>query len=132
MGYLLLAFCLIPILELWLLIRIGSVLGASSTILLVLTTGVVGVTLARSQGLRVLIKAQEALDMGQPPSEALFDGVCILVGGLLLLTPGFLTDAVGFCLLLPSTRMWFKSYLRYKIEQAFQQGQTIRIYRSGP
>ena len=132
MGYLVFAFIGIPLLEVWLLIRIGTYLGALNTILLVVVTGVAGITLARSQGFRVLIKAQEALDEGRVPSEALFDGMFVLIGGILLLTPGFLTDAVGFCFLLPPIRAALKSYLRARVEASIRQGHTIRIYRSGP
>ena len=131
-GFLLLAFCVVPLVELWLLIRIGSVVGAGSTILLVLITGVLGSILARSQGFRVLIQVQEALNKGQLPTEALFDGAFILAGGILLLTPGFLTDSVGFCFLLPPTRAALKAYFKQRIQRALREGQTIRIIRPGP
>jgi len=130
-SYMVFLFVVVPVLELWLLIRIGTVIGASTTILLVLTTAFVGMALARSQGFQILMRAQEALNRGELPNEALFDGIFILIGGILLLTPGFITDTVGFFFLLPPTRALLKDFLKRKWRRAMQQGRTVYIYRSG-
>jgi len=114
---LLILFITIPLLELALLIKIGTLIGTFNTILLILITGIVGAALAKQQGLGVITRIREDMALGRVPSDELFNGVCILVGGFLLLTPGLLTDALGFSLLIPSTRQGIKKYLRYKLEK---------------
>ena len=101
---LLAAFILVPLIEIGLFIEIGGWLGLWPTLGLILLTAFVGTALLRQQGLATLRRAQSQLDSGQLPAKELFDGVCLLAGGLLLLTPGFFTDAVGFALLIPPFR----------------------------
>lgn len=101
---LLLAFVIVPILEIALLIQVGGWIGAWETIGLVILTAVVGTVLFRTQGFMVLARAQDTLARGGFPAQELFDGVCILVAGVLLLTPGFMTDALGLVLLVPGLR----------------------------
>ncbi len=101
---LLLALAALPIVELALLIRIGGAVGALPTILLVLATGVLGVALARWQGLRAMRQIQEQLARGAVPGRELFDAALIALAGLLLLTPGVVTDGAGFLLLVPPVR----------------------------
>ncbi len=117
---LLLLFTLVPLLELLLLIEAGKLIGTWPTIFLVAATGFLGVILARSQGLQVLARMQRELTAGRLPTEEILDGACILVGGALLLTPGLITDALGFSLLLPCTRKLYKKivlrFLRTKLE----------------
>ena len=100
-GVLLFIFIFVPLVELAILIQVGQWIGLWNTIALVVFTGVLGATLARAQGLSVLMKIQRDLAVGIMPEESLFDGVMILVGGIVLLTPGILTDAMGFFLLIP-------------------------------
>ncbi len=94
----------IPLIEIYLFIQVGGAIGVWSTIGLVVLTAFIGTALLRQQGLATLARAQSELDQQHLPVRELFDGVCLLVGGLLLLTPGFLTDALGFSLLLPPLR----------------------------
>lgn len=101
---LLLLFTVVPLLELYLLVKIGTVVGVWPTIALVLLTGVLGAALARQQGISVLRRLNEDLGSGRIPTDALIDGALILVAGAVLLTPGLLTDALGFFLLIPAGR----------------------------
>ena len=117
---LLILFIGIPLLELALLIKIGTLIGTINTILLILITGTIGAALAKWQGLEVMTRAREELAMGRVPSNELFDGVCILIGGFLLLTPGLLTDLLGFILLIPITREFIKKYIRNILEKKFK------------
>ncbi len=104
MRILFILFIIIPIAEMWLLIKVGEQIGASATILLVLATAVLGVALLKQQGLSTLLRANQRLEKGELPAEELLSGFCLAVGGALLLTPGFLTDTFGFICLLPMTR----------------------------
>lgn len=104
LGWLLLLFTVVPALEIALFLRVGGVLGVPGSVGLVLLTGIVGASLARAQGLAVLLRVQQTLGRGELPSRDLLDGALVLVGGVLLLTPGFLTDCVGLSLLLPPSR----------------------------
>lgn len=116
--------------ELAILIKVGTLIGAGPTILLILFTGVLGASLAQSQGLRVWIGIQNELQAGRIPAEGLLDGLLILIGGVVLLTPGIITDLFGFCLLIPWTRIWFKRWLRIKFEQMMERGETrITFFR---
>lgn len=108
---LLAAFILVPLIEIGLFIEIGGWLGLWPTLGLILLTAFVGTALLRQQGLATLRRAQSQLDSGQLPAKELFDGVCLLAGGLLLLTPGFFTDAVGFALLIPPFRDILRRFL---------------------
>jgi UPF0716 protein FxsA len=114
---LLLMFTLIPLVELWLLIEVGSIIGSFTTILLVASTGFFGVLLARSQGLQIFYRMQEEMRGGSVPADEILDGVCILVGGAVLLTPGLITDLIGFLLLIPVTRELIKKTGRKIIEK---------------
>ena len=97
-------FVLLPLAELFLLIRIGGEIGALPTVALVVLTGVVGAAMARSQGLRVVRDAQVAMSRGEVPSGALLEGVLVFVAGVLLVASGVLTDALGVALLVPKVR----------------------------
>lgn len=101
---LLILFTVAPLVELWLLVEIGQRIGFLATVAIVLTTGVIGAALARWQGLLCLRNAARQLHAGQLPADALLDGLGILLAAVLLVTPGILTDAVGFCLLIPPLR----------------------------
>ena len=101
---LLLLFTVVPLVELFLLVKLGTVVGVGPTIALVIFTGILGAWLARQQGLDVLRRVNEDLSHGRMPTEALMDGVLILIAAAVLLTPGLLTDALGFVLLIPRTR----------------------------
>ncbi len=124
---LILLFTIVPILELALLIKVGTRIGVINTILLTILISVTGAWLARLQGFLVLAKIQTNLGQGVMPSDEMLDGVLILFGGLLLLTPGFITDSVGLLLLFPATRALLKYFLQKKIKQMLQNGKIITI-----
>jgi len=110
----LLLFIIIPIIELYLLISVGSVIGVIPTILLIIITAIIGVQLLKAQGMATLQRLQNELNQGVMPAEALVEGILLLVGGALLLTPGFFTDALGFSCLIPQLRLlWVKLFKRY-------------------
>jgi len=97
-------FLLIPIIEVYLLIQVGSFIGVGWTILLVIFTAVIGVNLLRQQGLSTLMRANQAISQGQIPALEMMEGLLLAVGGALLITPGFFTDIIGFICLLPLSR----------------------------
>lgn len=104
MRPLLLLFIVMPILEMWLLITVGREIGALPTIGLVLLTAVVGLALLRRQGLSTVMRAQRKMETGEVPVGEMVEGIFLAVGGALLLTPGFITDAFGFACLIPGLR----------------------------
>ena len=130
-GRLALLFVIVPILELVLLIQIGQVVGLWPTVALVLLTGVTGAALARLEGMRVLFQFRRELASGRIPGQALLDGISVLIGGALLLTPGILTDVAGFALLLPVSRRWIQRRVRRRLERGVRDG-TIRVVATGP
>ncbi|MGG3841395.1 FxsA family protein [Anoxybacillus kestanbolensis] len=107
----LLLFIVIPALEIVVLVLSGKMIGVWPTFSLIVATGIIGAFLAKRQGLYTLERAKHELMNGRIPSDALLDGVCILVGGTLLLTPGFITDIAGFILLFPFAREKMKPWL---------------------
>ena len=119
-----LLFTVTPVVELALLIRVGQTLGVLPTVAIVVATGAAGALLARSQGLLALRRLQHALSAATSPGEEIFDGVMILIGGLLLLTPGFLTDLIGFAALLPGTRGVLKEIVRRQVRRRI--GRRVR------
>lgn len=98
-------FIVVPIVEIGLFIQVGSLIGLWPTLATVVLTAVVGTWLLRQQGIAALTQAQEAARKSQFPLEPVIHGVFLLIGGLLLLTPGFFTDAIGFLLLVPPLRL---------------------------
>ena len=122
-----LAFTIIPIIEIYLLIEIGSMFGALTAVTLVILTGFLGAFLARMQGLQTLYRIQESLREGRMPSGELLDALLIVIAGLVLLTPGFLTDSAGFLLLIPATRNSIKYWLRRQIELRYMSNRPEDI-----
>ncbi|MFC1510632.1 FxsA family protein [Candidatus Omnitrophota bacterium] len=120
-GYLVLLFTVVPALELAVLIKVGSFIGVGNTLTIIILTGVVGAYLARLQGFLILQEIQGKLNQGLMPSAQLLDGLMVLVGGILLLTPGFITDVMGFLLLVPFTRailkLIFNKYFKAMIDR---------------
>ena len=114
---LILLFTIVPVLELAILIKVGTYIGVGPTILVVILTGVLGAALAKIQGLGVLRKIQDNLNDGIIPASHLFDGLLIFIAAALLLTPGLLTDATGFFLLVPYSRNFLKRWLRRKADE---------------
>ena len=107
MGKLLIVLVGIPLIETWFLIKMGGVIGALPTIALVIFTAVVGGILVRQQGFSTINRLQQKMQSGQMPAEELFAGMLIIIAGVLLITPGFFTDAMGFLCLFPPFRHWF-------------------------
>ena len=99
-------FLVVPIIEIYLLIQVGQVIGAGWTVLLVVLTAVIGVWLLRIQGLSTLTRAQQRLQENELPAREMLEGVALVIAGAFLLTPGFATDTLGFLLLFPPTRLW--------------------------
>ncbi len=132
MGKLLLLFIVVPAVELLLLIELGGLIGPLLTVAVIVITGAAGASLARWQGLSVLRQVQREMAGGQLPAGALVDGVIILIAGALLMTPGFLTDIVGFLLLVPGVRGVVKRALRARFERSIKEGGTNVFLRMGP
>ena len=114
---LLLLFTLVPLIELFLLVKLGTVIGIGATVLIVISTGVLGAWLARRQGLGVLRRLSEDLNEGRLPGDTLIDGLLILVAGVLLLTPGLITDTIGFLLLVPQGRTVVRRIVAARFEK---------------
>ncbi|NNM34522.1 MAG: FxsA family protein [Gemmatimonadetes bacterium] len=131
LGRLTLLFVVVPILELVLLIQLGGLVGLWPTLALVLLTGVAGATLARAEGLRVLWAFQQEVAEGRLPGQALQDGIAVLIGGAFLLTPGILTDVVGFSLLLPPSRRWIQARFRRSLKERVADG-SVQFVFTGP
>jgi UPF0716 protein FxsA len=105
MGIILLAaLIIVPLIEIWVFIQIGGQIGAFTTVAICILTAVVGMAMLRAQGLAALMRARQQMDEGVLPAKELFDGLCLLVAGAFLLTPGFVTDCFGFILLVPAFR----------------------------
>ena len=108
--WVLLAFIGVPLIEIALFIQVGDFIGLWPTIAIVIATAMAGTALIRQQGLNTLMRAQQEMDAQRLPMRELFDGVCLLFAGAMLLTPGFLTDFVGFVLLVPPSRWLLGNY----------------------
>ena len=119
-----LAFTLIPFSELYLLIKIGYYLGAFNTILVVIVTGLLGAYLAKLQGIKTMMRVRESMNRGELPAEEMLDALLIFVAGIVLLTPGFITDLAGLVILVPNTRSLFKQWLRKKFDQWISENKT--------
>jgi len=119
---LLLLFTIVPLAELFLLVKLGAVVGVGPTVALVIFTGVLGAWLARFQGLSVLRRLGENLAEGRLPADAVIDGLLILIAGAVLLTPGLLTDAMGFLLLIPRGRAAVRKVVTARFARRFKIG----------
>jgi UPF0716 protein FxsA len=128
--YLFLLFTVVPFVELYLLIGIGREVGAWPTIGMLVVMGMLGGWLARREGRRVMRNWQGAMAQGRLPEDGVLSGALVLVGGVLLVTPGVLTDVVGFLLLIPPTRRWLAARLRRALERRMAAG-TLRVTHFG-
>tara|TARA_Y100001934_G_C11926317_1_gene573650 strand:- start:4 stop:519 length:516 start_codon:yes stop_codon:yes gene_type:complete len=122
MWRLFLIFVGVPLLEMYLLIRVSSKVGFLTTLFLVFVTGVLGATLAKNQGLSVMRRVQADLAAGRIPGEAMLDGIIILLAGAVLITPGILTDVFGFLCLVPQFRAIIRKTIGAYLKQGMQQG----------
>ena len=114
-------FIVVPLVEIFLFIKVGGAIGALPTVVLVILTALIGVSLLRMQGLRTMARFQQQMASGELPANTMLEGAALLFGGALLLTPGFLTDAIGFLCLIPYTRQtlihWIMS--KFIVQQHF-------------
>ena len=120
LAKLFLIFLIVPLIEIALLLKVGTYIGIWLTLAIVIGTAILGATLTHHEGLKTWWRLQQKLANGVLPDEELLDGLMILVAGAVLLTPGFLTDATGFTLLYPGTRRLIKSWLRRIFTQRLQ------------
>jgi UPF0716 protein FxsA len=130
MARLFLLFTVVPLLELYILIKIGGYIGAFPTVGLVVLTALLGFVLARFEGLRKLQQIKRSLSLGIVPAEEMLDGVLIFVGGVLLIIPGVLTDLFALILLIPYTRTIFKRWLRRRFDRMIATG-NVRLHYYG-
>lgn len=117
MPLLVFLFILVPLLEMVVLIKVGGIIGVLNTIALVVLTATIGIWLLRHQGLATLFKARQRLELGEIPAEEMLEGLVLAAGGALLLTPGFITDTIGFCCLIPPIRRGLIRLLRRRLER---------------
>lgn len=131
-----LLFTVIPITEIYLLIKVGEVIGGIETLWIILITGFLGAWAARSQGRQVFLNAQKRMQTGQLPADDLLQGILIFLGGVLLITPGFITDVVGLSMVLPPMRYVFvlfaKSVLAKKVSEGKVQFYASTMSEQGP
>ena len=125
-----LAFTLIPVAEIYLIIKLGGFLGAFNTVAIIIITGFAGAALARMQGMQTMLRVRESMQQGLVPAEEMVDALLIFVAGIVLLTPGFLTDLAGQLLLIPPARFHIKRFLRRKFDQWIKNGRIQ--YRNFP
>jgi UPF0716 protein FxsA len=115
LPFITLIFLIVPVLEIYLLIQVGQVIGALWTVFFVVLTAVIGIRLLKVQGLSTLSRAQQKMSSGQMPAEEMLEGMGLIVAGAFLLTPGFFTDTIGFLLLFPPTRAWIVALIVQKV-----------------
>jgi UPF0716 protein FxsA len=121
LSKLIVIFITVPLVEIYFLIKMGQLFGAFHTVALVILTAILGAYFARLEGLRTLERIQLQLMNNHMPAEELMDAILIFVAGVLLLTPGFLTDAAGFWVLIPITRSQVKRWLRRQFDRHLQK-----------
>ncbi|KKF97992.1 MULTISPECIES: FxsA family protein [Methanosarcina] len=122
-------FLIIPVVEIYLLLKVGEIIGALNTVLIILITAGIGAYLTKSQGFRVLRQIQDATMQGYMPGNELLHGLFVLIGGFALLTPGFLTDTIGFSMLIPQIREIYVRIAKGIIRKKIQQGNIqMRMY----
>ncbi|MCY7294689.1 FxsA family protein [Alteromonas sp. a30] len=120
MGKLFLLFAIMPIIEIALLLQVGGIIGGWNTVGIVIITAFLGATLVRQQGLQTYLNAQTKMQQGQIPSQEVAEGLLLLVAGVLLVTPGFVTDTIGFLFSLPMTRPFFAKWVSHALLSKFK------------
>ena len=119
---LLILFVIVPVTELYILIEVGKKIGSLTTIGIIILTGIIGAYLVKGQGFMILKKIQNDLNEGVIPGDSLIQGAIILTGGIFLLTPGFVTDIIGFIFLIPASRRVVKKYLLKWLKGKIKEG----------
>jgi UPF0716 protein FxsA len=122
-----LLFIIVPLVELYFIIVIGGAIGAFWTVLLVILTAIIGVNLLRTQGMSTLTRAQRSMAQGQIPAMEMMEGIALAVAGVLLITPGFITDAIGFLCLIPASRQAIIRYIltRSSVQTGFGEQSVL-------
>lgn len=129
MGKIVLLLIVTPIIDLYILIKASQTMGFWTTILLIILTGIAGFFLAKSEGKVILSKIKRELSQGSIPGEDILNGFCILIGGILLLTPGILTDIIGITMVLPGTRNLYLEYIRKRFTNIIKRGDRTFLFR---
>jgi UPF0716 protein FxsA len=130
-GALFVVFVVVPLVEIYVLVQVGQVIGAAWTIVLLLLSGFIGAWLIRHEGGRAWRSLREALQSGRMPATEIADGTLILIGGTLMLAPGFITDAFGILLVLPFTRPIFRRLLAAAVARRMIVS-AVDVRRPGP
>lgn len=125
MYWLLIFIILIPAIEISIFILIGTKIGIWSVLMIIILSGLVGMLFVKQEGLKTWEKIQISIRQNIPPTDEIVDGLCIIVGGLFLITPGFFTDILGFLLVIPWTRPLFKQILLALAIKKLSNGQII-------
>ncbi|MDQ8738546.1 FxsA family protein [Paenibacillus sp. LHD-38] len=115
-------FIIVPVIELWGILQMGSWIGGWNTFFILIVMGLAGAYLARAEGRKVWGEAQRQMQAGQIPGQTMLDGLCVLVGGIFLLMPGFLSDILGITLLFPVTRTFYRQLMLQWIENRMRNG----------
>ena len=131
MPFLIIAFIVVPLLELWVIIEVGGVIGTLPTIALLLASSLIGAFLTRSQGRTAWRRFNDALAERRVPGREIFDGAAVIVGGALLLTPGFITDIVGIFFLAPPTRAGMRRVLSGRLKRKARIGEPVFAWATG-
>lgn len=126
---LILLLTVFPLVELLLLIKIAQLINWTNTVLIVILTGVVGAAMARHQGTSVWRKIQADISQGYVPTDNIISGLLIFLGGVLLITPGLITDTIGFCTLIPYTRNFMRTWIKERFRKLIKSGQTTFFIR---
>ncbi|HVI02875.1 MAG TPA: FxsA family protein [Enhygromyxa sp.] len=130
LGRLFLLFTLIPLAEIYLLVKLGGLMGVWPTLALVFVTGALGASLARREGRRAIASYQAALAKGQLPEEGIVSGLLILVGGVLLIAPGVLTDVTGLALMIPPVRRAVAKRINARLQKRIADG-SVQVMHLG-
>jgi UPF0716 protein FxsA len=126
---LILLFTVVPLVDLALLFKLNEYIGLFSTIAIVICTGVLGAYLAKTQGKEILFRMKNEMQGGRIPGDQIINGLCVLVGGAMLLTPGILTDTAGFILVIPVTRNLIKVFIKRKLQKMIDDGNVNFYFR---
>lgn len=126
----LIIFVIIPILEISVFLAVGEQIGLLTTLLLALLTAIIGGILVKQQGMQTLMALQKSLGAGKMPMNELFDGFCLIFAGATLITPGFVTDTIGFLLLIPAVRHVTRNYLKTHTSWAMQSRESTFTHHS--
>ncbi|MFT9494689.1 FxsA family protein [Anaerosolibacter sp.] len=126
---LILLFTMVPLIELAILFKLNQYIGLGYTLGIVIFTGVLGAYLAKSQGNQILFRIKMEMGEGRMPGDELINGLCVLIGGAMLLTPGILTDTTGFILVLPGTRHLVKVFIKNKLRKMIDEGKVNFYFR---